>query len=134
MDPSTLRNPWQRASRSASQMRSTRRATINHQPAFITRKRPPSSKQRGNPDRRRMHTTFLTGQVVLARLRSGHNRLNAHMHSKLKIVPSQRVPVVRRTRQPSMFFRDVTDTNQSESYSGHQQLRFTRNYMGAWRT
>ena len=31
----------------------------------------------------------------------------------------QRVPVVRRTRQPSMFFRYVTDTNQSESHSGH---------------
>ena len=46
----------------------------------------------------------------------------------------QRVPVVRRTRQPSMFFRYVTDTNQSESHSGHQQLRFTRNHMGAWRT
>ena len=45
-----------------------------------------------------------------------------------------RVPVVRRTRQPIMFFRDVTDTNQSESQIGHQQLRFTRNYMGAWRT
>jgi len=29
-----------------------------------------------------------------------------------------------------MFFRDVTDTNQSESHSGYQQLRFTRNYMG----
>ena len=71
----------------------------------------------------------------MARLRSGHNWLNAHMHRKLKIVLSpQRVPVVRRTRQPSMFFRDVTDTNQSESHSGHQQLRFTRNYMGAWRT
>ena len=41
---------------------------------------------------------------------------------------------MRRTRQPSMFFRDVTDTNQSESHSGHQQLRFTSNYMGAWRT
>ena len=40
----------------------------------------------------------------------------------------------RRTRQPSMFFRDVTDTNQSELHSGHQQLRFTRNYMGTWRT
>ena len=63
-----------------------------------------------------------------------NNRLNAHMHRKLKIVPSaQRVPVVRRTRQPSMFFRDVTDTNQSDLHSGHQQLCFTRNYMGAWR-
>ena len=32
MDPSTLRNPWQRASRSASQMRNTRRATTNQHP------------------------------------------------------------------------------------------------------
>ena len=46
----------------------------------------------------------------------------------------QRVPVVRSTRQLSMLFRDVTDTNQSESHSRLQQLRFTRNYMGAWRT
>jgi len=42
--------------------------------------------------------------------------------------------IVRRTRQPSMFFRDVIDTNQSESHSGLQQLHFTRNYMGALRT
>ena len=34
----------------------------------------------------------------------------------------------------SIFFRDVTDTNQSESHRGHQQLPFTRNYMGAWRS
>ena len=81
------------------------------------------------------HLLDMPGQVVLTRLRSGHNRLNAHMYRKLIIVPSpQRVPVVRRTRQPSMFFRYVTDTNQSESHSGHQQLRFTRKYMGAWRT
>ena len=46
----------------------------------------------------------------MARLRSGHNRLNAHMHRKLKSFLPQRVLVVRRTRQPSMFFRDVTDT------------------------
>ena len=32
MDPSTLRNPWQRASRSTSQMWSTRRATISQHP------------------------------------------------------------------------------------------------------
>ena len=31
------------------------------------------------------------GQVVLARLRSGHNRLNAHMYRKLKVVPSPNV-------------------------------------------
>ena len=34
------------------------------------------------------HLLGMPGQVVLARLRSGHNRLNAHMHRKLKIVPS----------------------------------------------
>ena len=81
------------------------------------------------PSRRRMHTTFLTGPPMWF----WHDcSLNAHMHRKLNV--PQRVPVVRRTIQPSMVFRDVTDTNQSESHSGHQQLRFTRNYMGAWRT
>ena len=44
MDPSTLRNPWQRASRSASQNAEHKKS--NHQPASITKKRPPSSKQR----------------------------------------------------------------------------------------
>jgi len=68
-------------------------------------------------------------QVVLARLLSGHNRLNAHMHRKLKIVPSPMCPCGEEDQ--SMFFRDVTDTNQSESHSGFQQLHFNRNYMGA---
>ena len=72
------------------------------------------------------HLLDRPGQVVLARLRSGHNRLNAHMHRKLKSFLPQRVPEVRRTRQPSMFFRDVPGTNQSESHSGHQQLCFPR--------
>ena len=58
------------------------------------------------------HLLDRPGQVVLARLRSGHNRLNAHVQRELKksFLP-QRVPVVRRTRQPSMFFRNVTYTN-----------------------
>ena len=47
---------------------------------------------------------------------------------------SSLMSVVRRTRQTSMFFRYVTDTNQSESHSGLKQIHFTRNYMGAWRT
>jgi len=33
-----------------------------------------------------------------------------------------------------MVERSVLETNQSESHSGLQQLRFTRNYMVAWRT
>ena len=38
-----------------------------------------------------MHTT-LTCQLILARQRSGHSRLNAHMHRKLKIVPTPTCP------------------------------------------
>ena len=38
------------------------------------------------------HLLDMLGQVVLARLRSGHNRLNAHMQRKLKIVPSPTRP------------------------------------------
>ena len=37
------------------------------------------------------HLLDRPGQVVLARLRSGLIRLNAHMHRKLKIVPSPNV-------------------------------------------
>ena len=86
--------------------------------------------------KRKMHTTFLTGPVrwfwhdcVPVTTGSTHTCTG----TKNRSFP-QRVPVVRRTRQPNMFFRDVTDTNNSESHSGHQQLRFTRNYMGAWMT
>ena len=62
-----------------------------------------------------MHTTFLTGPAswfwhdcVPATTGSTH----ACTWNKKSFLP-QRVPVVRRTRQPSMFFRD---TNQSESH------------------
>ena len=37
------------------------------------------------------HLLDRPGHVVLVRLRSGHNRLNAHMHRKLNIVPSPNV-------------------------------------------
>ena len=64
MDPITLQNPWQRASRSASQMLSTRRATINQH--SLPGPKPPSSKRRWNPDRRRLHITFSTGMATTA--------------------------------------------------------------------
>ena len=51
------------------------------------------------------------GQVVLTRLRSGHNRLNANMHRKLKIVPFPTCPCGKEDQKPSIFFGDVTDTN-----------------------
>ena len=38
------------------------------------------------------HLLDRPGQVALTRLRSGHNRLNAYMHGKIKIVPSLTCP------------------------------------------
>ena len=43
-------------------------------------------------DKDAYHLLDRPGQVGLARLRSGHNRLNAHMHGKLKFVPSPTCP------------------------------------------
>ena len=34
------------------------------------------------------HTLERAGQVTLIRLRTGHNRLNSHMHRKMNLVPS----------------------------------------------
>ena len=34
------------------------------------------------------HTLELAGQVTLIRLRTGHNRLNSHMHRQMHLVPS----------------------------------------------
>ena len=34
------------------------------------------------------HTMDRSGQVTLIRLRTGHNRLNSHMHRKMNLVPS----------------------------------------------
>ena len=37
-------------------------------------------------------TNSLNEQVILVRLRTGHNRLNSHMHRKLKLAPSPTCP------------------------------------------
>ena len=41
------------------------------------------------------HTLDRAGQVTLIRLRTGHNRLNLHMHRNMNLVPSP--PCTRRT-------------------------------------
>ena len=38
------------------------------------------------------HLLFRKQQVILVRLRTGHNRLNSHMHRKLKLAPSPTCP------------------------------------------
>ena len=133
MDASTLRNPWQRASRSAI----AKCGAQEEQPptGIHYQERTTTIKTALKPRQEKDAYHLLTGQARCCGTTAFRpQQLNAHMHRKLKSFLPQRVTVVRRTRKPSMFFRDVTDTNQSESHSGHQQVRFTRNYMGAWRT
>ena len=38
------------------------------------------------------HTLDRAGQIRLIRLRTGHNRLNSHMHRKMNLVPSPLCP------------------------------------------
>ena len=38
------------------------------------------------------HLLYRKQQVTLVRLRTGHNRLNSHMHRKLKLAPSPTCP------------------------------------------
>ena len=84
------------------------------------------------------------GQVVLARLRSGHNRLNTHMHRELKIVPSPTCPcgeedqktehVLQRCNrhQPERIAQwpSVTPLHQ-KLYGGLEDLKKTTNFITA---
>ena len=84
------------------------------------------------------------GQVVLARLRSGHNRLNAHMHRKLKIVPSPTCPcgeedqttehILQRCNrhQPERIAQWLSGTPLHQKlYGGLEDLKKTTNFITA---
>ena len=80
------------------------------------------------------HLLDMPGQVVLARLRSGHNRLNAHMHRILKIVPSPTCPCGEED-QTTEHVLQICNRHQPERIAQWPSATpFTRNYMGAWRT
>ena len=59
-------------------------------------------------------------QVILVRLRTGHNRLNSHMHRKLKL--PQLAPVVEKSRPWSMFYKDAPFTKPQEKTCGLSAL------------
>ena len=131
MDPSTLRNPWQRASRSASQMRCTIRSTINQHPLP------------GKDHYHQNSAETLTGDGCIPpswQARPGGFGTTAFRPQQAQRTHAQKT---KNRSFPNVFLwwggpdnracSSVTNTNQSESHSGHQQLRFTRNYMGAWR-
>jgi hypothetical protein len=49
-------------------------------------------------------------QVIIFHLRTRHNRLNAHMNKRLRLVPSTAVSVERLTRQFNTCSRSVKTT------------------------
>ena len=56
-------------------------------------------------------------QVILVRLRTRHNRLNSHMHHKLKLAPSPTCPCGQ-----SMFYKDAPFTKLQEKMCGLSAL------------
>ena len=90
------------------------------------------------------HLLDRPGQVVLARLRSGHNRLNTHMHRKLNIVPSPTFPcgeedqttehVLQRCNrhEPERIARWPSATPLHQKlYGGLEDLKKTTNFITA---
>ena len=57
-------------------------------------------------------------QVVLMRLRTGHNRLNSHMHGKQKLAQSPTCPVIKKTKLQSTFYKDAPFTKLQEKMFG----------------
>ena len=75
-------------------------------------------------------------QIVLVRLRTGDNRLNSHMHSKLKLASSQPASVVKKTKSQSMFYKDAPFTESQEKMCDLSALPWWPNSMAAswsWR-
>jgi len=89
MDTSTLRNPDEQADQLAKSGAQEEQPSISiHyqvQTTIIKTGLQPTQEKDA------CHLLDRPGHVVLERLRSGHNRLNAHMHRKLKVVPSPNV-------------------------------------------
>ena len=55
------------------------------------------------------HTLDRAGQVTLIRLRTGHNKLNSHMHRKMNLVPSPLCTCG--TEDQNTYYKDVQHTN-----------------------
>ena len=62
-------------------------------------------------------------QVVVMRLRTGHNLLNAHMFRKMKLAPSP--AAVLKTTQPNMYCSNAHFCKQQDKMCGQQQYSYT---------
>ena len=61
-------------------------------------------------------------QVTVFRLRTGHNRLNYHLYSKLRIGHIEQCPVVLAVRQQNIYCSPAPSTSHSERESGQTTL------------
>ena len=86
----------------------------------------------------------MPGQGFLARLRSGHNRLNAHIHRKLKIVPFPTCPcgeedqttehvlqICNRHQPERIAQRPPATPLHQKLYGGLENLKKTTNFITA---
>ena len=55
------------------------------------------------------HQLSRTEQVILFRLRTGHNRLNKHLHRKLRVVPSPMCPCGRSEQDTTHILQECRD-------------------------
>ena len=62
-------------------------------------------------------------QVVVMRLHTGHNLLNAHMFRKMKLAPSP--AAVLKTTQPNMYCSNAHFCKQQDKMCGQQQYSYT---------
>ena len=70
-------------------------------------------------------------QVVVMRLHTGHNLLNAHMFRKMKLAPSP--AAVLKTKQPNMYCSDARFCKQQDKMCGQQQYSYTPTSPAAMR-
>ena len=74
------------------------------------------------------HTMDRAGQVTLIRLRTGHNRLNSHMHRKINLVPSPlctcgtEEPTTEHILQRCPAYQHLRQQTWSDGTSLHQNL------------
>ena len=92
---------------------------------------PPLARVKGvGRQQQHYHTLDRAGQVTLNRLRTGHNRLNSHMHRRMNLVPSPLCTCGTEDQITEHIIKEVQHTNISENRYGQTQHYYTRSCKG----
>ena len=133
MGPSPLWNPRQRSSRPARQTRSKRGTTW--QQCQLRWEEDPcggSSATEGHKGCLPLPWTMAAGCDM--RLRTGHNRLNAHMFKKLKLAPSPTCNCGQGDQTAEHILQDIPYSKDTEIPCGWWQPHYEQSYMATGRT